>query len=110
MGVFRGPAQVRQSLSAAAPVRQQLGPAAQSGRRQGRSLGAQHRRAGVPVARLGMALRDGAVAAPLGVALGLALVSLPAAALGRTGVFRSEPAFLLDGVARLMAIAYDSYS
>jgi hypothetical protein len=57
-----------------------------------------------------MALRDGAVAATLGVALGLALVSLPAAALGRTGVFRSEPAFLLDGVARLMAIAYDSYS
>ncbi len=50
-------------------------------------------------------MRDGAVTATLGVALGLALISLPAAALGRIGVFRSVPAFPLDGVARFMASA-----
>jgi len=63
----------------------------------------------VLVVWLGVALREGAATATLGVALGLAIISLLAAALGRTGVFRSVPPFVLDGATAFMVIAYGSY-
>lgn len=63
----------------------------------------------VLVVWLGVALREGAATATLGVGLGLAIISLLAAALGRTGVFRTVPSFILDGAAAFMVIAYGSY-
>ena len=44
-----------------------------------------------------------------GVALGVAIIGALAATLGRTGVFRSVPPFLLDGAAAFMVVAYGSY-
>lgn len=58
---------------------------------------------------LGVALREGAATATLGVALGVAITGALAATLGRTGVFRSVPPFLLDGAAPFMVVAYGSY-
>ncbi|SDM31004.1 hypothetical protein SAMN05216360_101509 [Methylobacterium phyllostachyos] len=56
-----------------------------------------------------VALREGAATATLGVALGVAIIGALAATLGRTGVFRSVPPFLLDGAAAFMVVAYGSY-
>lgn len=63
----------------------------------------------VLVVWLGVALREGAATATLGVALGVAIIGALAATLGQTGVFRSVPPFLLDGAAAFMVVAYGSY-
>ena len=56
-----------------------------------------------------VALREGAATATLEVVLGVSIIGALATTLGRAGVFRSVPSFLLDGAAAVMAIACGSY-
>lgn len=56
----------------------------------------------------GVALREGAKPATLGVLVGATLISALAVSLGRTGIFRCVPGFLWDGSAACLVMAYGS--
>ena len=57
---------------------------------------------------LGVALREGAQPATLGVVVGATLIGALAVSLGRTGIFRCVPRFLWDGSAACLVMAYGS--